>query len=898
MPDAVGHMNPYRDTVRSYRKANWFGTVPLPHKAKHPPPTGFTGHRASYPNPDEIKAWCEDGKRHNIGIRLAGVDQEHEIIGIDVDHYLSGQKEKKGGDQLKELEDKLGVLPPTWISSARTDGISGIRYFRVPRGLAWRGQVAKDIECINKGYRFAVVYPSQHPDGGTYWWFPLGILPNSDGHSVWSGELPDAAQLPLLLDAWIEYLTQNKMRADSDDRIDMQSTPDELNKWADDTFHGVDDDMCALYENKVAKQKQDIIDEATSHDKIVKAHYNLIRLAAEGHVGLGAAINEVESVWAEDVIKRDKRSPDEVVAEVWRSRTNAFRKIKAQCDERVKIGAAPVDLRCDRDGGVCCTTAIDSGDPGDPLSDVPRGVIKPVGEYRLNDDGNADHFVNMYSSLAIGPAVRWVDGYGWIVWHDGEIPHWQLDQNGLQEMRRMFQRVRNEQERYVETALKPDLIAKITAFANQTPGTSKADVEAARALYKDWMIFARQNGNCRNAENAIKAVKTLPDVSMDINELDQNPYLLGVADGVIELDGEEVRHRKAMATDYITLNTGIPYEKPSEFALSKWQEYLDTFLPDQELQRTAQIALGHCLIGGNPEKIMIVLKGDPNTGKSTMVNAIETALGDYAMAVDQGLFKYSKFNSILASAINKRVVVCSEFDEEDKLSASQVKRLTGGTDRVISEIKFSMAQISGIPQFVPILATNEVPTIHGADKALQNRLYVIPFSITPKDIKKEYANIIKSICGPAILQWLLDGYIQYRRIGTLPMNKAVMDETSAFVSELDEIATFAHDALKKHSKLGEAIAWDADPGWCVNRAAMYKHFERWWAENNFQSNKIPSAIAFTKRLRALGYPGTPGREIRRIGSEANRWWFGVKLVKLTSGSKSNVFPMVVAPKSD
>ena len=60
---------------------------------------------------------------------------EYEVIGIDVDHYISGGKEKFGGDQLKELEAKLGPLPPTWISSSRSDGISGIRFFVVPKGI-------------------------------------------------------------------------------------------------------------------------------------------------------------------------------------------------------------------------------------------------------------------------------------------------------------------------------------------------------------------------------------------------------------------------------------------------------------------------------------------------------------------------------------------------------------------------------------------------------------------------------------------------------------------------------------------------------------------------------------------------------------------------------------------
>jgi len=117
MTMTASHINPFRDTVNIYRQNWWRGAIPLPYKAKHPPPTGYTGHAALYPEAAQIDEWREDGKRHNIGIRLAGVDKDHELIGIDVDHYQSGDKEKHGGDQLEALEKRLGSLPATWISS-------------------------------------------------------------------------------------------------------------------------------------------------------------------------------------------------------------------------------------------------------------------------------------------------------------------------------------------------------------------------------------------------------------------------------------------------------------------------------------------------------------------------------------------------------------------------------------------------------------------------------------------------------------------------------------------------------------------------------------------------------------------------------------------------------------
>ena len=963
--DVISAINPFKDNAEKYRKAGWLGTLPLPYREKNPPPTSFTGHAAPHPTQENIDEWCASGKR-NICFRLAGVDTEHEIVGIDVDHYIKGEKVKKGGDQLRELEDRLGNLPETWISSARTDGFSGIRYFRVPRGFAFRGQVAKDIECISKGYRFAVAPPSIHPDGMRYWWFPPGVELTKEGRKVWdaNGEIPDARNLPLLPDTWLEYLTQGKMRGTASERIDMDTSVDDVYQWADDTFHDIDGKMCSTLRKKLELHLKTIDESSTAHDKITNAHWNITQLAKEGHVGWTSAINALEEFYRKLCIERDKRGMDEVRGEIFRSRIQALRKIKAQCEDRISIGAPPVDPCCQETGacgsgrndisGISFTVqgdekhnsdvsqydAIDgtnnkvggvssgngstaashgsaksdsgtagnnsgkddAGQSGDSSENsdpsngdggsgefkyIRGGGVKGVPEYEMNDDGNGQHFVDMFTvnssgsnNLDLGgPSVRWVEGYGWIVWRDapdGEGgPRWERDETGDGLIRRMWQKVKQRQQNYAD-ACYANYIQLLDQFTRQVPGVSEADVKIAKTEWNKWSRFAEISGNNRNAENALKAAKSIRGVAVDLNDLDKNPLLLGVKNGVVELDREHVRLRRAVPNDYITLNTGTAWEEPSKLAQNIWDNYLETFLPDLELRRAVQIALGHCLIGGNPEKIMLVLKGGTNTGKSTMIAAIENALGDYAGGVDASVFsKIQNFNSIMLESLPKRIVACSEFDEHDKLSASQIKRFTGGVDMVTCQVKYSNATVRKIPQWIPVLATNETPTILGADKAIRYRLYVIPFDTRPDHLKKESSNQIKNICGPAVLNWLIEGFIEYRRLGKLPEIKAVKDETDEFVSELDEFGAF----------LRECVVSQTNPQGYVSRKAMYDRFDRWWLENHYQQRDKPSMTKFTQRLRALGIE-TP-RSKMRINGEVSHYWTGVKLLD----SRSNVVQM-------
>lgn len=192
---------PYKEAVAKYRGKGWGGTLPLPEGKKESPPTGFTGKKAEYPTVEELKGWMIDSKyiNGNICLRLGLIGEtQWEVVGIDVDHYESGGKQKLGGDQLAELENKFGPLPETWISSARTDGISGIRYYRVPKGLGFRGKAAKDIDIISLGYRYAIVWPSLHPNGEIYWWFPPGAPLTVEGRKEWDLVIPNPMSLPLL----------------------------------------------------------------------------------------------------------------------------------------------------------------------------------------------------------------------------------------------------------------------------------------------------------------------------------------------------------------------------------------------------------------------------------------------------------------------------------------------------------------------------------------------------------------------------------------------------------------------------------------------------------------------------------------------------------------------------
>jgi hypothetical protein len=174
---------------------------------KYPPPSAFTGHGKPDPSGADVEAWLDGPEAaYNIGLRLPPG-----VLGLDVDAYPG----KRGGEIFAELTAAYGPLPATWITTARTDGVSGIRLFRVPlhidgHEINWPGEAGKHIELIQHGHRYAVVWPSINPEaaGARYRWIA------APGHSMREGDIPKVDELPWLPEAWLRGLMLPYARTD------------------------------------------------------------------------------------------------------------------------------------------------------------------------------------------------------------------------------------------------------------------------------------------------------------------------------------------------------------------------------------------------------------------------------------------------------------------------------------------------------------------------------------------------------------------------------------------------------------------------------------------------------------------------------------------------------------
>lgn len=183
---------PFAQGVRWWRTRGWPNTLPLPKQKKTYPPNGYTGKTGQDVTDLDAARWERTKPGGNICLRL-----QRGVIGLDVDAYKA-----EGKASFDHLLATCGPLPPTWVSTSRTDGVSGIRLYRVPDDAVLKGAPMPGIEIVQFHHRYVIVTPSIHPSGDTY------RLLGPGGERADEPPAPD--DLPELPAAWLRELREHE----------------------------------------------------------------------------------------------------------------------------------------------------------------------------------------------------------------------------------------------------------------------------------------------------------------------------------------------------------------------------------------------------------------------------------------------------------------------------------------------------------------------------------------------------------------------------------------------------------------------------------------------------------------------------------------------------------------
>ena len=822
------------DYVKDYVSKGWEAPFPLPENAKYPPRTGLTGRIPRTDLTTVKDSWRGAPEGSNLGIRMQ-ISGEYDVVGIDVDHYDS----KQGMTFLRELMDELGDLDlDNYPRSTRrgVDSDSAQYFFLVPKGKEWNAKVCADVDTVQFTHRYSAVWPSE-VDGEQYRWY-LG----DDEIGV-----PHVKDLPVLPEKWVRHLERETAgRRGSGARKAIGGYRGAID-WLRENISGWDVESDSDDPNVTMSPA--MRDASTSdrfvanlsnnaHDTMISATHSVVMLGTEGHHGLKAAIHHIRTRFMKEVL--DDRGPN------WRSESIATSEFERAIISEVEKIAGEVER-----GEVRIINATaDLALPNFTELLVPSEAEKrPLGvnwhDYGAHDQGNAMMFKDYWER-----DVLVTDDNG-----NQEFAAW-VTKTGRYSFRSL-----NQMFRYIEYSVSAPLDYEAGKLEKQAEAQAEkaATTQLEVGELTDEQILAqaanlrkRANDlrNTRPARSMLAQLHSVEEVSCNLDDFDSVPMLIGTKNAqTLDLnalnDPDVYPLRDSRRSDMLTMSTAVSLQEGATHPA--WTAFLDQFLPDPEIRRFAQKAFGYSLVDYNPSKLLIFLWGPSNTGKTTILEAIGAALGDYSAPMNaQRLFGFqgSGPNPELVSVMNRRMLILSEVGDGHRLSSNAIKQATGN-DLQQARKNHSNHIVNSVPRFTPYVSTNNPPNIDRGDEALKNRIMVIPFKnpqppsrIDPEDDLKKNKEI-----SSAILWWLVEGCQMYFEEGlerdSWPAE--VTEISEEFVSGTSSIQRFILERLERNEKGREKLE------------DLFKEWRSWCMSESMDQKDIGTKDGFRKLLESNNF---------------------------------------------
>lgn len=229
---------------------------------------------------------------------------------------------------------------------------------------------------------------------------------------------------------------------------------------------------------------------------------------------------------------------------------------------------------------------------------APAPAAWPPGEIpgTLTDRGNAKLFVRLYRDR-----FRHVEGLGWYSW-DGY--------------------------RWKRTGGEKAALWAAGEMAEEIPDTDPRGLFSDRELHH----HKKRTMSTTGMKALLTQAKASPDLSLDPDTLDGDPYALCTPDGVVDLRNGRIR-KPDPTRDFHSRATSVA---PQNMPTPRWHRFLDdTFGEDaegREMIDFLHLLLGYSITGDVGAQVLPFLHGQGKNGKSVLLDVMIQILGDYADA--------------------------------------------------------------------------------------------------------------------------------------------------------------------------------------------------------------------------------------------------------------------------
>ncbi len=325
---------------------------------------------------------------------------------------------------------------------------------------------------------------------------------------------------------------------------------------------------------------------------------------------------------------------------------------------------------------------------------------------------------------------------------------------------------------------------------------------------------------------------------------DSESSLINLLNGTLEIGTKGTKLRAFDRNDFLTYQ--LPFSFDPEAEAPKFQQYLETVLPHQELRDILAEYIGYLFIPNNKLKLekTILLYGVGANGKSVFFDIINALLGRENVSTYSLQNLTDKSGYYRAMIGNKLVNYASEINR--RLDPSLFKQLVSGEP---VEARLPYGQPFILEKYAKLVFnTNELPKDVEHTNAYFRRFLIIPFEVViPEPLQdKNLANKIVAKELPGVLNWVLEGMKRLTQNKAFTHSEIVNNQIKSYKNESDTAWLFL-----------EEIGYVPDGSNYKPLRDMYSQYKTFCSENNYRAY---SNRSFVKQIKSYQF------ETRRLNT--------------------------------
>ncbi len=382
------------------------------------------------------------------------------------------------------------------------------------------------------------------------------------------------------------------------------------------------------------------------------------------------------------------------------------------------------------------------------------------------------------------------------------------------------------------------------------PKTPKEDGKTEKDLLEEKAIKLFQESkryvDTKLATDVLKKYKGM-DLGNDIAGYYDSPYI-NMQNGVLNIETRELFPHDPSYNQHRLTN--CDFDPKADCPV--FEDMMTKLLPNEDDRKELQKAFGLCLAKQQlpAKKVLMLLVGPKDTGKTTLLNTVVELLGDYGISVDNSLLMQTKNDKTVGPEMlefkERIMITSSESNESDKLNTGRVKSLTGQTQQSVRNnyaTRMSKFKMIGLI----FLDSNFKPYIPPKETATWDRLRLFPFVniITQKDPTLPKKLVAEKA---GIFNWLLKGLdivLEEKEIFETP---AMLAYKEKYKEEMDVSEQFINDCLEKTDSSSDRIL----------TSVLFSTYKNWCKDNGFKDiirNKFYEEInkSFEKKKSGSEY---------------------------------------------